>query len=54
MARRIKTPIEKLDAAIEKVLAEYEDDVTEAADEIAEKMARRGATALRQESQQDL
>lgn len=53
MARRIKTPLEKLDTAIAKVLAEYEDDVTEAADEIAEKMARRGATALRQESQQD-
>lgn len=53
MARRIKTPIEKLGKAIERVLTEYGDDIASATDEITQKIARRGATALRQESQQD-
>lgn len=53
MARRVKTPIEKLGKAIERVLAEYEDDIADATDEITQRIARRGVTALRQESKQD-
>lgn len=36
-----------------KILNEYADDISKNADEIAEKLGRKGAAALRQESAQD-
>lgn len=47
-----KTPIEKMDAAIAKILQDYGDEISENVDEIAVKIGRKGATALRQESAQ--
>lgn len=53
MARRIKTPIEKLDQAISKVLDDYSDEIIEDLDDVAKKFAQKGAAALRAESSAD-
>lgn len=49
-----KTPIEKLDAAVNKLLQEYASDVTMTTKELAKKMANKGAQTLRQVSAQKL
>ena len=43
----MKTSLEKLDAAIAKVLQEYADDVGQNVDAIAVQMAQKGAASLR-------
>lgn len=43
-----KTPIEKLQESIDKILSEYADSVTKSTNEVAEKLARKGAQAVRQ------
>ena len=53
MARAKKTPLEKLDKAIMKILTDYADEISENADEVTIKMGRKGAAALRQESAAD-
>lgn len=53
MARAKKTPLEKLDQAIMKILNDYADEISENADEVTVKMGRKGAAALRQESAAD-
>lgn len=50
MARRIKTTLEKLDASVARILARYGGQISENAGEIAVRMGRRGAAALREES----
>lgn len=47
-----KTPIEKLDKAVSKLLEEYANDVTMTTKELAAKIAKKGAQALRQTSAQ--
>lgn len=47
-----KTPIEKLDAAIAQILADYGDQVSTNMDEITVKVGKAGLTALKQESKQ--
>lgn len=53
MARTQKTPLDKLDKAIMKILTDYADEISENADEVTVKMGRKGAAALRQESAAD-
>lgn len=53
MSQTVKTPLEKLDKAISKILADYADDISANADEITVKMGQKGAAALRQESAAD-
>lgn len=47
-----KTAITKLDESIEKILAEYGDDLTENLEEITAKVGKAGVTALRNESKE--
>lgn len=42
-----KTPIEKLDSAIKKILEEYGDDIKKNVGEASVKVAKKGAAALR-------
>lgn len=52
MARN--TPIEKLNEAISSILNEYADNVGENVDRITEEIGKKGAQALRKESQEKL
>ena len=45
-----KTPVDKLDQAIDKLLQEYANDATMTVRELSEKVAKKGAQALRQAS----
>lgn len=45
-----KTPIDKLDTAIKKILDDYGDDVSRDASEVTKKMAQKGATAVNQQA----
>ena len=45
-----KTPIEKLDAAVAKILAEYEGEVLENLRDVTKKFAQKGAQAVRGEA----
>lgn len=47
-----KTSIDKLGASIEKILAEYGDEIQENIDEITVKVGKAGVTALRNESKE--
>lgn len=47
-----KTPIDKLDVAIEKLLKEYANDVTMTVRELTPKIAKKGAQTLKQASSQ--
>ena len=47
-----KTPIEKLDTSMEKLLQEYANDVTMTTKELATKIAKKGAQTLKQASAQ--
>lgn len=53
MAKTKKTPLEKLDTAISKILKDYADEISTNADEVAIAMGRKGAAALRQEVSAD-
>ena len=48
-----KTSIDKLGASIEKILAEYGDELQENIDEITVKVGKAGVTALRNQSKQN-
>ena len=48
MARKVG--IDGLQAAVEKILKDYGDEVAEKNEEVVQKIARRGATALKQEA----
>jgi len=52
MAAQIRTPIERLDTAINKILTDYADEVAQNVDEVTVKVAQAGATALRASSRQ--
>ena len=45
-----KTPIDKLSASIEKILAEYQDDVVKDTGQLVKDFAKKGATAVRNEA----
>ena len=47
-----KTPLDKLQSSISKILEEYGDVISECLDEATKKAAKAGATALRNESRQ--
>ena len=53
MPRTVKTPLEKLDKAIMKILDDYSDEISKNADEVVIKIGQKGAAALRQESAAD-
>lgn len=53
MSRTVKTPLEKLDKAIMKILDDYSDEISKNADEVVIKIGQKGAAALRQESAAD-
>lgn len=50
MASSKKTPIDKLDVALNKILAEYQDSIEENVETITKEMGQKGATALRQQT----
>ena len=52
MAAQIRTPIERLDTAINKILTDYAEEVAQNVDEVTVKVAQAGATALRASSRQ--
>lgn len=49
---KTRTPVDKLNKAIEKIMAEYAKDVTHDVESVAVKMGQRGAAALREKSAQ--
>lgn len=48
----MKTPVDKLNKAIQRVLQKYANDVTHDVEAVAVKMGQRGAAALREKSAQ--
>ncbi len=50
MASSRKTPVEKLDEAVNKILSEYQDSIEENLDIITKEMGQKGASALRQQA----
>lgn len=54
MAKSRKTTIDKLDDAVNKILAEYQGSIEENLDIITKQMGQKGATALRNQSRQSL